>query len=130
MKTTHNFDPKSLAESAQRYGRLLRRMRLLYLVSFVPFVVIMILAHVGTQASFALAGAIFVFQIPCFLICGIFGFITDFDLRGFRCPQCEKRFMLSRWSNWPGWRCKHCRFDLKPWTIDAKKPVSTADLLE
>jgi hypothetical protein len=43
------------------------------------------------------------------LTCWVGGAVTLYDLMGFRCPRCGKRFIVGSSSTWPTDRCKHCQ---------------------
>jgi hypothetical protein len=60
----------------------------------------------------ALAGTPFLIFLPVSVVLNLVVFIVSFDLRGFRCPRCAKRFAVSWWNSWPTNRCKHCGLDL------------------
>ena len=123
-------DPKTWTEAARSYNRLRRlgmRFALVYAGSFVVFVV---LFGAAAQArSLSVPPLIFLVFLLVSCPCGVGSFVTSHDLRAFRCPRCGGRFTGSR-RGWPTNQCKHCRLDLGPAAMGAKKPSPTADSWE
>jgi hypothetical protein len=124
----NDVDARAWVDVGQTYQQLRRRALLLnlgFVGSFVGFAICLFYASAKNWDAFA--GTLFLLYIPVSVVLGLVVFIVSFDLRGFRCPRCGKRFTVSWWNNWPTNRCKHCRLDL---IAAVKDPAKTSALEE
>ena len=107
-----DLDTKSWSEAARSYERLRRRnlrFTVAYVGSFFGFV---ILFFAASEMNFdALATTLFLLFIPASCAFGLGSLLTSFELWGFRCPRCGKRFIVAWRGSWPTDRCKQCGLD-------------------
>ncbi len=124
-----DLDTKSWIEAARSYERLRRRslrFTLAYVGSFVGFVALFCFATAKDLR--ALATILFMLFIPASCAFGLGCFVNSFDLWGFHCPRCGKRFIAAWWGSWPTDRCKHCGLDLGSAARHPEKSLGGGDL--
>jgi hypothetical protein len=64
--------------------------------------------HLAEELHPIVKGIIGVPLVVGFFSCWVTCVLTWSSLMRFRCPRCDKKFILTWYSSWPGITCKHC----------------------